>query len=198
MHSNKNEIEIFYKTHNLSAKEVAKHFNIPYRTINHWIKKESWIMGEALQNIKINPLSSAQSDKIIDITQAKIKNQIKQNLGALAYEVDDLILKNLLDSSTDDILLKTMTLNFIQKNMSLGAVIAKDALMKMISSPDLKVKDSPMVIACAEKVVKIFSEIQANIYGKNINLVSGDNKHQELESLSTSQLAQLIKELEES
>lgn len=103
MHSNKNEIEIFYKTHNLSAKEVAKHFNIPYRTINHWIKKENWIMGVALQNIKINPLSTAQSDKIIDITQAKIKNQIKQNLGALAYEVDDLILKNLLDSSTDDI-----------------------------------------------------------------------------------------------
>lgn len=198
MHSNKNEIEIFYKTHNLSAKEVAKHFSIPYRTINHWVKKEGWVMGEALQNIKINPLSTAQSDKIIDITQAKIKNQIKQNLGALAYEVDDLILKNLLDSSTDDILLKTMTLNFIQKNMSLGAVIAKDALMKMISSPDLKVKDSPMIIACAEKVVKIFSEIQANIYGKNINLVSGDNKHQELESLSTSQLAQLIKELEES
>ena len=196
MHANKNEIEIFYKTHNLSAKELAKHFNISYRTIAHWIKKEGWVMGEALQNVEFDAISSAQSDKIIDITQAKLKNQIKHNLGALAYEVDDLILKNLLDSSTDEILLKTMTLNFIQKNMSLGAVIAKDALMKMINSPDLKVKDSPLVIACAEKVVKIFSEMQSQIYGKNINLVSSDNTNQELESLSTSQLAQLIKELE--
>lgn len=189
---NKKEIEIFYKTHNLSPKETAKHFNISYRTLAHWIAKEGWVQGAALENIACSPVSLAKTDKIIDINQAKIKSQIKQNLGSSAYEIDELVLNNLLESSSDELLLKTMNLNFIHKNIALSAVVAKDALMRLLAiSSD---KDSPMVIAAAEKVVKIFIDMQSAIYGKNITI--SNTTESSIDSLSTAELAQLIVELE--
>lgn len=58
MIQNKQEIKVYFETHNIEPKEVAKLYNIKYRTLMHWIKEEGWERGKALQN-----LSSTQIQK---------------------------------------------------------------------------------------------------------------------------------------
>lgn len=188
-HANKKEVEIFYKTHNLSIKEVAKHFNISYRTLAHWAKAGAWEAGSALENVAPVTLLQAKSDKLIDLSTKTMQRQIKQNLGELAFDVDSLVLNNLLESSTDEILLKTISLNYIQKNIALSAVIAKDALLRLIAS-DVSAKDQPIVVACAEKVAKIFSDMQGNFYGKEARI----NATQNVQNMSVNELFALLKE----
>lgn len=190
---NKNEIEIFYKTHNLSMQEVAKHFNISYRTLAHWVKQEGWEKGEALHVDTIHtPQVVKNSNKVIDIAQARIKNEIKANLGEIAYNVDEIVLNNLLESSTDEILLKAMSVNFIQKNIALCAVLAKDHLLRLASVDNGDGKNSPVIIACAEKVAKIFADMKTNIYGKETTIT--DSSNIEYEKLTLSELNALINE----
>ena len=194
---NKNEIEIFYKTHTLSINEVAKHFNIPYRTLAHWVKLGQWQKGEAMECQEINtPEVIKNSNKVLDVAKTKLKEQIKSNLGDVCYKVDNVILNNLLESSTDEILLKTMSINFIQKNIALCAVLAKDQLMRMASFDDGSVKNSPVFIACAEKVAKIFADMKTQIYGKENIAIIDNQASLEYEKLSTYELNALLKELE--
>lgn len=192
--ANKNEIEIFYKTHNLSIKEVASHFGISYRTLAHWVKTYGWVAGGAVESIveTNNPIVTKGINEVLDVAKVKIKNQIKQNLGSVVSEVDNIVLDNLLESSTDEILTKTMTLNYIQKNIALSAIIAKDRLMRMASTQD-DPKLNPIIIACAEKVAKIFSDMQTSIYGKEI---SSKNTDEEIQNLSLDEINRLLNELE--
>lgn len=191
---NKNEIEIFYKTHNLSKQEVAKHFNIPYRTLAYWVKKENWKQGEALSIDEIhNPQVIKNTNRVLNIAEDRIKNQIKANLGECAFNVDSMILNNLLQSSTDEILLQTMSVNFIQKNIALCAILAKDHLLRLAHNDNGSPKNSPIFIACAEKVAKIFADMKTQIYGKDTIMLQ-EQKHIEYEKLSLQELNILIEQ----
>lgn len=196
MRANKKEIEIFYKTHNLSIKEVATHYKIPYRTLAHWVKQEGWESASAIKNITHHRQSFIQdhSDKVLDIAQVKMKKQIKENLGDVS-ELDSVILDNLLQSSTDEILLKAMNLNYIQKNITLCAVLAKSQLLNLTQSPLAQdPKNAPIVITCAEKVAKIFSDMKLQLYGKDAQ-ISNDNA-KSYENMSTQELEALINALD--
>lgn len=196
MRANKKEIEIFYKTHNLSIKEVAQHYDIPYRTLAHWVKKEGWESASAIQNITHHRQSLVQdhSDKVLDITQVKMKKQIRENLGDVS-ELDSVILDNLLQSSTDEILLKAMNLNFIQKNITLCAVLAKSHLITLSQSPLAQdPKNAPIVIACAEKVAKIFTDMKLQLYGKEVQIANQNTKNYEM--MSNEELEALINALD--
>lgn len=197
MKYNKAEIEIFYKTHDLSIKEVANHFNMPYRTLANWIAKEGWKQGEAIVRIAEveKPIIQNNTNAVLDIAQVKIKQNIKESLGDVAFKVDEVVLNNLLDSSADEVLLKAMTINYIQKNIALTAVLAKDHLMRLHQETAQDPKLSPIFIQSAEKVAKIFADMKANIYGKEvIQAQSKDNI--ELEKLSNEELNALLLELE--
>lgn len=50
-HKNKDLIKTYYETHNEEAKEVAKRFEIPLRTLNYWILTEYWQKASALSGI---------------------------------------------------------------------------------------------------------------------------------------------------
>lgn len=196
MRANKKEIEIFYKTHNLSIKEVAAHYKIPYRTLAHWVKQEGWESASAIKNITHHRQSLIQdhSDKVLDIAQVKMKKQIRENLGDVS-ELDSVILDNLLQSSTDEILLKAMNLNYIQKNITLCAVLAKSQLLNLTQSPLAQdPKNAPIVITCAEKVAKIFSDMKLQLYGKDTQ-ISNDNA-KSYENMSTQELEALINALD--
>ena len=191
---NKNEIEIFYKTHNLSKQEVAKHFNIPYRTLAYWIKKENWKQGQALSIDEIhNPQVIKNTNRVLNIAEDRIKEQIKTNLGECAFNVDSMILNNLLQSSTDEILLKTMSVNFIQKNIALCAILAKDHLLRLAHNDNGDPKNSPIFIACAEKEAKIFADMKTQIYGKDTTLLQ-DQSVVEYEKLTLQELNALIEQ----
>lgn len=192
---NKKEIEIFYKTHDISLKDLARHFNVKYRTIAHWAQKEQWKRAECIKNITEihSPVVEKNVNKIIDIAEVKIKNQIKQNLKGCFEGLDQLILDNLLQSSTDEILLKTMSANFIQKNIALCAVLAKSQLIEMVQNKK-DMRDNPVIIACAEKVAKIFADMKIQLYGRDP--VSQEVKDNNYDDLTSAQLKLLINELE--
>lgn len=191
MIANKQEVKAYFETHNAEPKEVAKLYNIKYRTLMHWIKEEGWERGKALRNL---PASKIQENLVkteicsaLEINQRCIKEAIRQNLGDVD-SINALVLNNILDSSSEEILLQTMSANYIQKNIALSAIIAKDELMKMVRLRR-EDKGDPMLIACAEKVNKIFIDMQNALYGKEIPKEAAFNEY---ENLSTEELQKII------
>ncbi|PZT48486.1 hypothetical protein B6S12_03930 [Helicobacter valdiviensis] len=194
MIKNKQEIKIYYLTHTQSPKAVAELFNINYRTLMSWIEKEGWEAGSAIQkstNSLKGELIKREFGTILTQKGEEIKSQIKQNLGDEAYKIDSIILNNMLESSTEELLLGAMSANFIQKNLALSAMIAKNELMKMVN---LRVehKADPMVIACAEKYQKMLLEMQNALYGK-APMIKEENTAS-LEELSDRELLEMLKE----
>lgn len=192
--ANKAEIRAYFETHNESPKEVASHFGISYRTLAHWIKNEGWERARALQGVRAevvrDDLLQKNLGSVLDAGASKIKRQIRANLGSLAGELDEMILNNLLDSSTDEILLQAMSSKFIQSNVALSTMIAKNELMAL-----MQVKGGsgdPMVIACAEKVAKMFADMQVLLYGKEPAITKLEARQNSLESMSEQELLALI------
>ncbi|WP_181810153.1 hypothetical protein, partial [Helicobacter cinaedi] len=71
-----------------------KAFNIPYRTLAYWIKKENWKQGQALSIDEIhNPQVIKNTNRVLNIAEDRIKDQIKTNLGECAFNVDSMIFK---------------------------------------------------------------------------------------------------------
>lgn len=191
---NKAEIRAYFETHNESPKDVAAHFGISYRTLAHWVKQESWERARALQGVRAEVVRDELLQKnlgsVIGAGASKIKRQIRANLGTLAGELDEMILNNLLDSSTDEILLQAMSSKFIQSNVALSTMIAKNELMALMQAKG-GVGD-PMVIACAEKVAKMFADMQVLLYGKEPAITKLEARQNSLESMSEQELLALI------
>lgn len=192
--TNKAEIRAYFETHNQTPKEVAARFGISYRTLAHWIKSESWERARALQGVKAEVVRDELLQKslgsVLDTGANKIKRQIRANLGSLAGELDAMILNNLLDSSTDEILLQAMSSKFIQSNIALSTIIAKNELMVLMQ--DKGGSGDPMVIACAEKVAKMFADMQTLLYGKEPAITKIEARENTLESMSEQELLALI------
>ena len=192
--TNKAEIRAYFETHNQTPKEVAARFGISYRTLAHWIKSESWERARALQGVKAEVVRDELLQKslgsVLDTGANKIKRQIRANLGSLAGELDSMILNNLLDSSTDEILLQAMSSKFIQSNIALSTIIAKNELMVLMQ--DKGGSGDPMVIACAEKVAKMFADMQTLLYGKEPAITKIEARENTLESMSEQELLALI------
>ncbi len=193
MIKNKNEIKIYYETHYIKPKELAKLFNVNYRTLMEWINKEEWQEAKALKatptEVVKGELLKKEFGTALSLAHKKTKQAIKENLGDDAYLVNELILDNMLDSSTEQLLLEAMNADYIQKNIALSAIIAKDELMKMLR---LRVEGraDPVIIACAEKVNKLFLEMQSALFGKEIKTESLENNFEEL---STEELLRALK-----
>ncbi|WP_066387093.1 helix-turn-helix domain-containing protein [Helicobacter himalayensis] len=188
MIANKNEIKAFYLTHNLSIKEVAEHFKVSYRTLAHWVKSEKWEKGGAVKDIptKENPIFKENANKVLNIAQIKLKNEINSKL--VDIELEDTIRANLLESSVDEILVQVMSLNYIQKNIALSAVIAKDSLLRLqaYNQREPKPQNEPLIVACAEKCANLFINMQNALYGKNIS-----NEKDNINDLSNLSIAEL-------
>lgn len=191
---NKAEIKAYYESHDKSAKQVAKIFDIAYRTLSHWIKKEGWIKGGAIEAISVevinDSLTNHRLSTFIGSKKQQLKEQIATNLSA--NELDSMILNNLLESSTDELLLKAMNLNFINKNILLSAIIAKDELLRLLAhNKATNAKPDPMIIACAEKTARLFEGLKITLYGRDAQL-----QHSQLENdftkLSTDELLKLL------
>lgn len=192
--ANKAEIRAYFETHNESPKDVAAHFGISYRTLAHWIKNESWERARALQGVRAevvrDDLLQKHLGSVMHTGASKIKRQIRANLGSIAGEIDEIILNNLLNSSTDEILLQAMSSKFIQSNVALSTMIAKNELMSLVEKKGGT--GDPMVIACAEKVAKMFSDMQVLLYGKEPAITKLETRENSLENMSEQELLALI------
>lgn len=196
---NKNEIRLYYETHLQGVSECARRFKISARTLRHWIKSEGWEKGAALSGVKDSQALQGEVIKrefgnIMQVTHDKLKGQIRQNLGTYTKDIDSIVLDNSLDCSTDELLLQAMSLNYIQKNIALSTVIAKDELMRLVLAR--KDKPDPMLIACAEKVARLFNDMQSAFYGKDV-VLKRENEASDIENMSNDELDALIAKLRE-
>ena len=169
-HKNKDLIKAYYETHNEDSKEVAKRFEIPVRTLNYWILTEKWQKASALNGITQEVLSKDLVKKEFGTALAReserIKEKIRYNLGDNAFKVDSMLLENMLEDSTQKLLLGAMSLNYIQQNITLSALIARDELLRLKAKSVDADKPDVMVVASAEKVQKMFLDLKTAIFGK--------------------------------
>ena len=195
-HKNKDLIKAYYETHNEEAKEVAKRFEIPLRTLNYWILTESWQKASALNGITQEVISKDLVKKEFGTALAReseiIKEKIRYNLGDTAFKVDSMILENMLEDSTEKLLLGAMTLNYIQHNIALSTLIARDELLRLKAKSADTDKPDVMVIASAEKVHKMFLDMINAMFGKDALAIT-NNSEVDFENMSEAELNALLK-----
>ena len=194
----KAKVRLFYETHDIGIKELSKEFDLQYRTVLNWVKKEKWQRAKGLKDILQSDIKKELVKKefgtVIDATSNKIKEKIANNLGESLYDVSEIVRKNTLDSVSDELLLKAMGVTFLQKNMALGALIAKDELLRMIELRQANRSD-PVIIACAEKFVSILQDLQKSFYSEKesyLKLNSLNDESLEFEKLSESEILELL------
>lgn len=193
---NKAEIRAYYESKHIKLKDLAKKFNVSYRTLAHWVKVEKWESAKAIKDIDMqvlnHDLTQHKLSSFMGAKRQEIKEKIAQNLQGI--DIDKTIMDNLLETSTDELLLKAMNLNFINKNILLSAIIAKDELFRLVSFNKLAGhKPDPMIIACAEKTARIFETLKVSLYGKEA-IYTDKNINNDYEKLSTDELLKLINE----
>ena len=195
-HKNKDLIKAYYETHNEEAKEVAKRFEIPLRTLNYWILTESWQKASALNGITQEVINKDLVKKEFGTALAReserIKEKIRYNLGDTAFKVDSMILENMLEDSTEKLLLGAMTLNYIQHNIALSTLIARDELLRLKAKSANTDKPDVMVVASAEKVQKMFLDMKNAIFGKDALAIT-NNSEVDFENMSEAELNALLK-----
>ncbi|TLD83954.1 hypothetical protein LS70_003860 [Helicobacter sp. MIT 11-5569] len=193
-HTNKEEVRAYYETHNEELSALSKHFNIPVRTLSFWAKEEGWKKGGAIEGIAVEVLQKDLVKKEFGSVLLKesqnLKEQIRYNLGDTAFKIDSMILENLLDESTEKLLLSAMSLKVIQNNITLTALLAKDELLRLKSRSEEKGMPDPMVVAAAEKVQKMFIDMKTSIFGKEV--LNTQENELDLQNLSDAELNALL------
>ncbi|MGX3045963.1 hypothetical protein [Helicobacter sp. T3_23-1056] len=193
--SNKNEIRLYFETHDLSPKDVASRFGVAYRTIAHWIKMEGWQRACALKNISTQKvqvdLLHKEFGSAMKITHDKIKNDLSAGLsGAYASELDSAIKNAMLDEASEELLTKAMSAKFLQENAISAALLAKNEMVRMIAS---RTKEAdPLILGAAKEVAKLFLEMSESLHGKGVNQLIDVQNEEDLENLSTAELKAFI------
>lgn len=193
MITNKEEIKAYYELNDEKAKAISEKFKVNYRTLMHWIKSENWQRAKCKQAVQIEVLQDDLLKKelgtIKDLKARQIKQSLRENLSENG--LDDIILNNLLDASTDKILLEVMNLDFVQKNIALSALIAKDELMRAVA---LRKENQPDfgIIAGAEKVSKMMNDLGLALFGKTAFEASKENLANDFENMSENELLKLL------
>lgn len=166
-------IKTYYETHIVEVKELSKKFNIAERTIYKWIKNENWQQGLRM----LEPIN--KDDFIKDELVSKIE-AYKKSAKAKILGSDCLVDEEIINDYIDEVLLKTMSLEFLDKSIIESAIVAKQKLKDLVfSSQNYNKKDNLQVINACEKVVSIFNSAKSSIHGKdekqNINVVLNNN-----------------------
>ena len=201
MINNKGEIRIFYETHELKPKEVAQHFNISYRTLAHWIKTEGWERGIALKNIthaNINKnLLKKEVASVLSIESEKIKQCIADGISK-DNEISNELKEAMLELVSEEVILQAISAQALQKNIIQMAMIGKAELLRILRNR-ADDKGDAMIIACAEKVEKMFIDAQNCIYGKQsaIAIIDTSNMTEvDISTLSTTELKTQLAQLQ--
>lgn len=188
----KKEVEIFFKSNETNAAETARKFNIPYTTVKTWVATEKWESGSAIKNIENlgNEVVTKNFNIVTKTAQDKIKNEITQNLGELAFSVENAVLESLLNESSENLLIQAMSLNHINKSLALNAAIAKNALLQLCAQDNGSMQSKMAIVACSEKVGKIFQDLKTSLYGKEVTIIQ--NAETDYTEASDAELLEII------
>lgn len=195
IHKNKEEIRAYYETHTESLSDLSKRFKVPLRTLCYWSKSQGWKKAAAIQNIAVEVVQKDIVKKefgtILMRESESIKEKIRSNLGDTAFKIDSMLLENMLEESTEKILLGAMSINYIQNNIALATLIAKDEMMRLKQATENK--PDVMVVAAAEKVQKMFLDMKSAFFGKDV-VLNTSSKSLDFENMSEAELNALLKD----
>lgn len=188
----KKEVEIFFKTNNTTIAQTSKRFKIPYTTIKAWVDNDQWVAGSAIENIATTKKEVVTKNFDIITKKAKenIGHEIVSNLGVSTCGVDRIVLDSLISESSEAVLLQAMSLNHINKSLALNASIAKNALLSLNESDDGSMQSKMAIIACSEKVSKIFNDLKTSLYGRETTI--NNNGVMNYDELSEGEIIELL------
>ncbi|WP_104685434.1 hypothetical protein [Helicobacter bizzozeronii] len=191
-HPQKEQMRAHYESHDISLKELGALYQVPYRTLVRWKNNEKWEAKRAQARVQVevikDKLTNHQLNTFLGAKKQEIKDSIKQNLKHL--DIDPIVLECITETSSDELLLKAMNLHFINKNILLAAIIAKDELLKMVRNNLENAKGNPVIIAAAEKVAKMFSELKISLFGKD-NTLPQESLENDYSKMTTQELLKL-------
>lgn len=95
-----------------------------------------------------------------------------------------------MQEASEAALIQAMSLNHINKSLALNASIAKNALLELNASSDGSMQSKMAIIACSEKVSKIFGDLKTSLYGSEIKITQ--NVNNDLSEASDAELLEII------
>lgn len=198
----KAKIRLHYESHNDTAKEVAAHFDINYRTLMVWVQKEKWEKGRLIENVLQkdikNDLLKKEFGSRLHLESEKIKNNIERNIDDLRHfnslSVDEFNLE--IEKISDEILSSALSAEFIHKNMIESFLYAKHELKRMAILRKEN-QASPALIAMSEKLINMLANIQKSLYSKDIleRALNSDTSNIDLQKISEAELKKLASEV---
>lgn len=196
----KKEIRTYFETHFDSVKEVAQKYNINERTLYYWVSSENWQAGKLVKNVETKKIVKEMLKDTLgsQTTMAKgtLKKAMKENMAGL-YSVYE---ERLLDNTADELLLKAMSEDFINKQMVKTALIAQSEFNRYASISTEKSMPDPQVIKLARDVITIFSDMKKSIYNKDDdnyklkinNFITGTASKEEISALSDDEIRHIL------
>lgn len=190
---NKIKARTFYETHLTSVKDLAQQFNISEKTLYYWIKKENW--QQASINIDVENNELVQDAILSKIDAAK--QNIKKELVAKFDEKKCLFDESVIDTTSDEILLKAMSVKMLDKTMIEMLYISKQAAISLAKHSHT-LKEKKELISATTQVVSCAESVKKSIHGKEVpniaiqlntnNILSAET----LTSLSDDELRKMI------
>lgn len=189
-------IRTYFETHMQPATEVAKKFNIPTRTMFHWVRTEKWLMGVALDkadcaNFLQDELLKHEMVSSVSVARNNIKQSITDNFKERGVDYSEAVV----EENVDEALLNAMSRQFIDKTLVETGLIAKRILKLHFESNG---GATPKAMSMAKDLTSIWIDIKKSIHGSNdsvINIANYNGKEikNEIATLSDDEIRALLK-----
>lgn len=198
----KAKIRLHYESNNDSAKDVAAHFNVNYRTLMVWIQKEKWIKGCLIENIIKKDINDKLLKKELGTRLGMVSEQIKNNIESNIKDLKDFQSLSTeefnleIEKISDKLLTAALSAEFIHKNMIESFLYAKHELKRM-SILRKENQASPALISMSEKLINMLSNIQRSLYSKDIldRALNSSDSNIDLKKISEEELKKLASEV---
>ncbi|PAF41373.1 hypothetical protein [Helicobacter sp. 11S02596-1] len=195
MKKDKNEIRAYYETNYISVAELQKMFDVKKRTLYHWIKTENWEQAKHIKNKDVlNDIAREEFGSKLSKSKHDIRESIEA--GLISDGIPEAIAKATAKRSSDNLLLKAMSVEFIDSKAMEALLIAKNAFEQFASDNLNNPKTSPQIVSLGKAIVDMYSQVKTTIHGKspevNVNIANITPQAQDFKSYSDKELLDII------
>ncbi|AFI05212.1 hypothetical protein [Helicobacter cetorum] len=178
--NNKDSVRAYYETHHISFRELSGMFNVTEATIKKWAKEGNWQEAKVFDKVEQEVLKDKITEKNIGLFLDTKKDEVKQSLreSLEGLDLDPIVLECIVETSSDELLLKAMNTAYIKKQILFCAIVARGELIKMLKLGSYEPKDMAAIIVAAEKVSKLFIDAGVSLFGKEQIQVREENSQQ--------------------
>lgn len=189
------EVRAYYETHNISLTELARKFDISQQVIRYHREREKWktIDTEKIQQELTNDLQNPSVYTYIGAKKDQTKEKLKSALSHI--DLDPIVLECITESTSEELLLKAMSVHYIKKQILFCAIAARSELIKMIKLSADEEKANTNIIVAAEKVSRLFIDAGISLFGRENIQVRPETTENNYNQMSTAELLALANNL---